>query len=344
MAHTQPPPRPSPSIPPQVPQAYQATSASPAPPYAQRESSHQASTMNPYSPVQAALPQTPSQPQATAYPLQQPQHQASLSAAHPVHYAGATPSQAYNRVPVPPAPTPQYPAYPATAANGPRPAEVYVMSESANSMIPAEIREQFPQDEQGRVLFFTTPPVDTHHILQGRSNVEKGDPLAHSLLYLAVKADRERERENAARKRQLGGEANNEKENERAMKSTKRVKANFFAADGEERGADGRIRTDPDKSLRIAPAQEQRLEVLKTRALATLVHQLNQGTDSFYRLQYGNKAEDFKTLDAVKEQELVMQSQQATGHRNISTAVDEFVDFKRNPWKTGFKDDYDARY
>jgi chromatin structure-remodeling complex subunit RSC1/2 len=218
------------------------------------------------------------------------------------------------------------------------------MSEPANNMIPADIRKQFPQDEQGRVLFFTTPPVDTQHIIQGRTNAEKGDQLAHSLRYLAVKAERERERENVARKRQLDGAADIGIANQRGTESNKRAKPGFFAADGEERDADGRIRADPNKARQIAAAQEQRLEYLKTRALATLVHQLDQGTDSFYKRQYGDKAEEYKALDALKQRELVQRDQQANGHKNISVATDTIVDMKWNPWGTGFKDDYDARY
>ena len=209
-------------------------------------------------------------------------------------------------------------------------------------MIPAYIREQFPQDEQGRVLFFTTPPVDTEHITQGRTNPEKGDQLAHSLRYLAVKADREGAREKAARKRQSDGENDIEMNSDGATGSNKRVRAGFFAADGEERDADGRIRADPDKALEIALGQEQRLEVLKTRALATLAHQLDQGTTTFYRSQYGDRAEEYKAGDALKQQELVRQSQKANGHSTIAAATS--VDLKRSPWKTGFKDDYDARY
>jgi chromatin structure-remodeling complex subunit RSC1/2 len=211
-------------------------------------------------------------------------------------------------------------------------------------MIPAEIREQFPQDEQGRVLFFTTPPVDTQHIIQGRTNAEKGEQLAHSLRYLAAKADRESERENAARKRQLDGIANIEMENERTTESNKRIKAGFFASDGEERDADGLIRPDPDKAREIAAAEEQRLEYLKTRALATLVHQLDQGTESFYKKHYGDKAKEYKAMDALRQRELVQRNRQTNGHKNVSVATDTVVDLKRNPWKTGFKDDYDARY
>lgn len=349
MAHSQQIHRPSPSVPPNIPQAYHQTSASPIPTYARRDSSYQASTPNPYSATPAAPPQTPSQPHATPYPAQQPQHATSLSAVHPVHYAGATPSQNYNRVTAPPTPAPasQYTAYPAAvpAAHGPRPVEVYVMSESANNMIPAEIRQQFPQDEQGRVLFFTTPPVDTHHVVQGRTVAEKGDYLSHSLRYLAVKADREREREQAARKRGLDVA----KTNQDASESNKRAKPGFFAGDGEERDADGRIRANPEKAEEIAAEQGQQLEQLKTRALTTLVHQMNQSNDEFYRTQYGELAEQYKTIDATQQKERARESKMEAmqGHevlKNIYTASDIVVDFKRDPWKGVYKDDFDARY
>ena len=49
-------------------------------------------------------------------------------------------------------------------------------------------------------------------------------------------------------------------------------------------------------------------------------------------------------MDAVRQQELVKHSDKVNGHKNISASADIVGDFKRNPWKTGFKDDYDARY
>jgi chromatin structure-remodeling complex subunit RSC1/2 len=68
-----------------------------------------------------------------------------------------------------------------------RPDEVFHLSETANAAIPADIREQFQRDEQGRVLFFTTPPLD---VLPPSKN---GDPPAHSLKYIAAKLRRQRE-------------------------------------------------------------------------------------------------------------------------------------------------------
>lgn len=214
-------------------------------------------------------------------------------------------------------------------------------------MIPVEIREQFPRDEQGRVLFFTTPPADTQHIIGGRTNAEKGNQLAHSLRYLAVKADRERERENAASKRRLGAAAaddDGEMQNSSEVESNKRVKADFFAGEGEEHDDDGRIRADPEKAREMAAAQHERWEYLKTRALATLVRQLDKGTDSFYQTRYGDKAEEYKAMDGLKQRELVHRKQRANGDQNVAGAAETVVDWKRNPWRRGFKDDYDARY
>ncbi|KAK5003886.1 hypothetical protein LTR39_006304, partial [Cryomyces antarcticus] len=67
----------------------------------------------------------------------------------------------------------------------PPPPEVYTLPDLANATIPQEIREQFHHDEQGRVLFFTAPPLDTV------SPVKEGAALGHSVRYLAAKARRE---------------------------------------------------------------------------------------------------------------------------------------------------------
>jgi hypothetical protein len=85
------------------------------------------------------------------------------------------------------------------------------MSDAANSSIPLEIRQQFPCDDQGRVLWFTTPPL--HHTVAPLEAIshKDGKPLAHTPKYLAAKEKRkalieERKREAQAR---LSGENNN---------------------------------------------------------------------------------------------------------------------------------------
>lgn len=68
------------------------------------------------------------------------------------------------------------------AYNPPRTVEVYMLPDSANASIPADVRSQFHCDDLGRVLFFTSPPLDANPI------PEEAQSLGHSLRYLADKA------------------------------------------------------------------------------------------------------------------------------------------------------------
>lgn len=60
------------------------------------------------------------------------------------------------------------------------------MNDHANASIPPEIREQFQRDEQGRILFFTAPPLNTPTFA---NNADQN--LGHSARYLAAKAQRD---------------------------------------------------------------------------------------------------------------------------------------------------------
>ncbi|KAF2641506.1 Bromodomain-containing protein [Massarina eburnea CBS 473.64] len=68
----------------------------------------------------------------------------------------------------------------------PQPVEVYTLPDHANASIPADIREQFHRDDQGRVLFFTAPPVNTSRIVP-----KEGQALGHSASFLAAKQRRD---------------------------------------------------------------------------------------------------------------------------------------------------------
>ena len=205
------------------------------------------------------------------------------------------------------------------------------MSETANNMIPSDIRAQFPQDEQGRVLFFTTPPVDTRHIVQGRSEREKGDYLGHSLRYLATKADNERE---AKRKRPVDDDI-----------ETPIIKPVNPGAFAEARDPDGRIRSDPVKAHEIAEHKSQQLAELKNKALLTLARSLNQQTDAMYKTEFGPNAEDYKAVDAQRMQAEVKRNEAAEAElRGLREVPDVMTDFKRSPWDGVYKDDFDARY
>lgn len=103
--------------------------------------------------------------------------------------------------------------------NPPRPVEVYTLADSANAAIPHEIRDQFQTDEYGKVLFFTTPPIDT------KSLPEEVTEISHSLRYLADKT-RSREAEEKKRKaREIELEAQATEKSKRMKKDLEAIKA-----------------------------------------------------------------------------------------------------------------------
>jgi chromatin structure-remodeling complex subunit RSC1/2 len=91
-------------------------------------------------------------------------------------------------------------AHTANIYNVPRAPEVYTLAENLDAAIPAEVREQFQRDENGRVLFFTAPPLN-------RANngvAEQYAGLGHSVSHLA---SNKQLREERARKRKERDEA-----------------------------------------------------------------------------------------------------------------------------------------
>ncbi|KAH8193661.1 hypothetical protein TruAng_012171 [Truncatella angustata] len=111
------------------------------------------------------------------------------------------------RTAVPPPPIPGIHGQPNTY-NPPRPVEVYTLDDALDARIPAEIREQFQRDEQGRILFFTQPPLDRAH--RGLSVESAG--LGHSIRYLA---DRARGIEDRRAKRRARDELRRQEESKR---------------------------------------------------------------------------------------------------------------------------------
>ncbi|QIX00289.1 hypothetical protein AMS68_005806 [Peltaster fructicola] len=82
--------------------------------------------------------------------------------------------------------TSAYPPRPSVASassyRDPPPIEVYTLPDQANLSIPAQIREQYRRDEQGRILFFTAPPIIP---TDGTKNIGR-----HSVRWLAAKVRR----------------------------------------------------------------------------------------------------------------------------------------------------------
>ena len=192
------------------------------------------------------------------------------------------------------------------------------MSESANAMIPLEIRNQFPQDDDGRVLFFTTPPIDTRHVLDGRSRAEKGIPLRHSEAFLAARKAR-----------------------------AQQIKERRAQRDAES--GSGRHKSRPEVEDSSWMLQKSHL---KREALLSVARQLDQRTDEFYRRQYGSSWREYKGADSAKhrimaeEQENHVKSKAEQMKRMYITpgSVPIFSGSIMPGNELLFKDDFDARY
>ena len=124
-----------------------------------------------------------------------------------VRAPATTAAPSYNHQSTIPPPPTYGGARPTTATaqsyRDPPPIEVYVLPDQANLSIPSEVREMYQRDEQGRVLFFTAPPVA----------VEDKSLPGHSVRYLAEKARRQAAQSQDRQKRKL-----EEQQGERAAK------------------------------------------------------------------------------------------------------------------------------
>lgn len=104
-----------------------------------------------------------------------------------------------------PSPVPRTPLGPTPSSigganmyNPPRPPEVYTLLDAVNEVISPTLRQKFQQDENGRVLFFTAPPLD--HKAGGLSQSSAG--LGHSAKYLAGRNEWLAEREKKRKERE----------------------------------------------------------------------------------------------------------------------------------------------
>ncbi|KAF2752169.1 chromatin structure-remodeling complex protein-like protein rsc1 [Sporormia fimetaria CBS 119925] len=207
-----PPPEPTPSPPPPPPPA----PVMPTPSLPPAANGYGGDTSRNYpiaqapvpSPVPVPTPQTHHVQTAytPSHPTQYHAHSASPAPPTPQHvpqapgYQPITPHVGFAAPPAT-APVPQYAPRPSTyqqppymqpapvGYKAPQAMEVYILSDHANNSIPADIREQFQRDEQGRVLFFTAPPLNAPTIAK-----KEGRTLGHSARYLAKKAEWEAER------------------------------------------------------------------------------------------------------------------------------------------------------
>lgn len=262
------------------PTAHPAASASPAQQYSRPPTFPQMSTVGSY---QNSATHTPAPSQPTPYGGPQQVQQPTYA-----HGYGATPAPAYNRNTIQQHQAQTYQQSQTNQVQERRAPEAYVLSDTANSSIPEEIRNQFPQDDQGRILFFTRPPIDTRHMISGRTAADKGKPLVHTAQYLEAKEAREKTLSETKRPaNDLNGDAVQ-------GHGHKRVKHGHF---GEERDSDGRIRinqaafAENGVDLTQKPTIEsEEAAQLQVQALKMLSDGMSKGTAEDYLRNYGKNA------------------------------------------------------
>lgn len=231
---------------------------------------------------------TPSLPQQQIgqqnYQWNQPQTQTTpLVAAHPTSYNAATPAYSRNMPPnVQPVP---YNVQPVNPAVQHRIAEAYVLSDAANMTIPKHVRDQFPTDDQGRVLFFTSPPLNTQHIVSGSSANEEGRPLAHTEQYMRVLAFRKRKHDEI-----LDGTDGNQPERKAEANAARSSNA---------------VESSPATLAGI----ETTAKANASEAITKLVDQIRNSTDAEYKAIYGDEwrqifMADLQWADQRKKQQL----------------------------------------
>ncbi|PYI21170.1 RSC complex subunit [Aspergillus japonicus CBS 114.51] len=175
--------------------------------------------------------------------------------------------------------------------NAPRPIEVFHLSDTANAAIPANVREQFHCDDQGRILFFSTPPLDIISSYQQK--------LGHSLKYLAAKEERRRLVETKKRKGtqdQVGQ-----------------------ALIVKRRRADEKV------------ALATQVEMLTVKAWDTMTSQIVAGTDKLYDILYQNEGASVRRAEIkAREQRRIADrvSQEKTAHIQSHSQNAPFVSLK----------------
>ncbi|OJD19868.1 hypothetical protein AJ78_00228 [Emergomyces pasteurianus Ep9510] len=169
--------------------------------------------------------------------------------------------------------------------NAPRPVETFILSDNANAAIPEDIRRQFHCDEKGRVLFFTSPPLDVVPPVEQTG-------LGHSLRYLAAKEERAK----------LIQKKRAESENMRNETRAKRLKTTTSAQACEN----DNTHPDPDT---ITTADRKTLSEL---ALMMAVAQMKRADRDWYHMFYGadgavkvKAADEERYMSIIREKEKV---------------------------------------
>lgn len=201
-------------------------------------------------------------------PMYQPQNNYNQYAVAPTPIAqhpNSHPTYQYqtsHSTPRPTAPSTTTHAGHTNAYNPPRTVEVYMLPEPANASIPADIRSQFHCDDLGRVLFFTSPPLDANPIPEEAQN------LGHSLRYLADKARQKEENDKKRKMQEVEVETAAEKKLKR-LKTVNENKQNWLV--------------------------DQKLVYVQNWS-----EELAKGTDDLYQKMYGDNWKEMRNVDTHK--------------------------------------------
>lgn len=148
----------------------------------------------------------------------------------------------------------------------PRPSEVYHLSDLANASIPADIRKEFQRDDQGHVLFFTTPPLDV------LPPTKRGTPIGHTAAYLAAKIRRRLALKQQGRTADTTSSSNSQ---EPALKKPKQTHTH------------NQVEPPSSPSSNYTSNFKEQVTQTRNKALQILITQLDQGTEAIYKDIYG---------------------------------------------------------
>ena len=200
---------------------------------------------------------------------------------------------------------------PGSTVTAQRAQEVYHLPENANQLIPEDIRNQFQQDAQGHVLFWTTPPIDTLPPVKPKSAV------AHTAKYLA---DRIRAKRALREKRKAEGLS--EEEEEQPQSAAKRIKQ------------------DSGEDL------QAQINELTVKALWKWHDQMQTGTDNIYKSLYGVHWEEGRKYELEKLAR--WQAEEKQRQAELAQKDDRRSDWEKAHAAVTdpkvYKDDWDPRY
>ena len=203
--------------------------------------------------------------------------------------------------------------------NPPRAPEVYTLADNVDAAIPKEVRDEFQRDDQGRILFFTAPPLNRPN----KGVTEEFAGLGHSVNYMAGDIQKLREERRAKRRERdekaaaLEGHATKKAREYKAKREEQQTKAQLkqYEAFG-EMWLDKWVKEMNEGTMAIMEAsgaiyhatKEEKLAVKNMTQEQRDTYLKRQAGDTFYRRgtgsadwtkQYGKKTEANDTVSDI---------------------------------------------